>query len=191
MKRRAGILFAGAVFALGLWSMTAYSADDDDDKQAIKDAQKAVIKLMDSMNGGKSDVKAQAQAIKKKFDELKPIMYVYKPKKNGGIGFGKDGASIETELVRLGGTKSNPKNVAKQKAELSKVADLSRAIAEITELYPPKKNADKWQGYVKDMKKGAEELKKAAEDGDGAKIKKAITNLNASCTDCHGEFRND
>jgi cytochrome c556 len=191
MKRRAGMMFAGALLALGLWSMTAYSADDDDETKAIKEAQQDVIKLMDSIKGKKGDVKAQAQAMKKKYEELKPIMWVYKPRKANGIGMDKDGAGIESELARLGGTKSNPAKVAQKKKEIAKAADLSRAIAEVTELYVPKKNAAKWQGYVKDMKKASDELKKAAEDGDGAKIKKAINNLNASCTDCHGEFRND
>ena len=53
MNRRAGMAFAGTLLALSLWSLTAYSADDDEDKQAIKEAQQAVIKLMESMNGAK------------------------------------------------------------------------------------------------------------------------------------------
>src|SRR5579859_7927521 len=44
MKRRAGIMFAGALLALTLWSLTGYGADDDDDKQMTKDAQTAVLK---------------------------------------------------------------------------------------------------------------------------------------------------
>src|SRR5690242_658101 len=99
MKRRAAITFAGALLALGLWSMTGYSADDDDDKKA---AQQAILKLADSIRGNKGDAKAQAEAIRKKFDELEPIMWVYKPRNKGGVGM-KDGAGIELELGRLGG----------------------------------------------------------------------------------------
>src|SRR5689334_21771007 len=74
MKRRAGIMFVGALLALTLWSLTGYGADDDDDKQMTKDAQAAVLKLMDAMNGGKGDVKNQVEAIHKKFPELKFVM---------------------------------------------------------------------------------------------------------------------
>ena len=103
MKRCAAIMFAGSLLALALWSMTAYSADDEE-KQARKQAQDAILKLVDSMQGNKADVKAQAAAIKKKFDALEPIMWVYKPKNKGGVGM-KDGSGIELELGRLGGPK--------------------------------------------------------------------------------------
>jgi hypothetical protein len=56
MKRCAGITFAGSLLAMSLWSLTAYSADDDD-KKANKEAQEAVLKLIDSMNGKKGNVK--------------------------------------------------------------------------------------------------------------------------------------
>jgi hypothetical protein len=196
MKRRAGITFMGALLALSLWSLTAYSADDeDDDKKAIKDAQEAVLKLMDAMNGGKGDVKGQAQAIHKKFTELKHVMWVYKPRAKGGIGMGKDGTSIETELARIGNPRSKAKFTAKQmkelKGDLIKAGELSKTIAEVADLYVPKKMADKWKGYNQDMRKGGDELIKAAGTEDIAAVKKAANNLSASCTNCHSDFRND
>jgi cytochrome c556 len=196
MKRRAGITLAGALLALGLWSLTAYSADDDDEKKVRKEAQGAVIKLMDSMNGGKGEVKAQAETIRKKFDMLEPVMWVYKPSKNkkGGIGMGKDGAGIENELNRLSGVKArpNPAKDAELKKDLIKVAEISRAIAEVTDLYAgqyAKKDMAKWKRYTKDMKKGADQLIEAAKGGNPAQVKKAITELNSSCTNCHSDFR--
>jgi cytochrome c556 len=182
-----------ALLALGLWSLAAHSADDDDeeDKQAIMDAQKAVKQLVESINK-KGDVKAQLQAIRKKH-ELKNLMWVYKPAKKGGIGMGKDGSSIETELAKLGGPKTrltNPK-VKAMRADLIKIGEISRAIAEITEMYPPKKKAAQWKQYTKDMRKGAEELIQAAKSGDKDRVKKAANNLSSSCTDCHADFRND
>lgn len=194
MKRRAGITFGASLLALGIWSLTAFSAADDDDKKEIKEAQKAIIKLMESMDGKKGDVKGQIAAIKKKFDELKPIMYVYKPRVKGGIGM-KDGASIETELGKIGNPKSKikltPQKIADLKDDLIKAGQLSRAVAEITELYAPKKDTAEWKKYTQDMKKGADDLIEAANSGEAAKIKKAAGNLSGSCTDCHSKFRND
>jgi len=198
MRRRAAILFVGAVLALGLWSLTGYSAtDDDDDKKAIADAQKDVLKLVQAMKNNSGDVKAQVEALKKKNEELKPIMWIYKPRNKGGLGVGKDGSGIENEFNRLSSTKSGPKTtltptkVNGMKNDLILAAQISRAIAEVTDLYPPKKDVDKWKGYTKDMRKGADELMEAAKSGDGAKIKNAIVNLNSSCTNCHSDFRND
>ncbi len=201
MKRCAGITFAGAMLALSLWSLAAYSADDDDDKQAKMDAQKEVIKLRDAMNGNKGDVKAQVQAMKKKFEELKPIMWVYKSRKKGGIGLGKDGDDIEQTIGKVGNPRAKGMNAKKRldmKEDLAKAAELSRAIVEVTELYAGqykddtgKKNPAKWKEFTEKMRKGADELSKAAKGKEAAAIQTAAGNLSASCTECHAVFRND
>ena len=196
MKRRAGITLLGTMLALALWAISAYSATEEEE------AQKAVLKLVDSMNGKKGDVKAQTQAIKKQFEELKPIMWVYKPRKKGGLGWGKEGSDIEMKIGSIGSTTSKekltPKKVADMKVDLIRAADLSRAIAEVSKLYPEqykddngKKNPAKWKEYTEKMSKAADELREAAKDGEVAKIKTAANNLKASCTECHGVFRND
>src|SRR5215472_5442340 len=164
MKRRAGIVLAGSLLALGLWSLTAYSADDDDEKKLNKEAQEAVIKLMESVKGKKGDVKAQAEAMKKKFEELKPIMWVYKKRSKGGIGFGKDGDDIEQTIGKVGSRTAKGMTPAKIKAmkdDLIKSAEITKAISEVTDLYAgqyAKKDAAKWKGYTKEMRKGADDL---------------------------------
>ncbi len=189
MNRRVGITFGAAFLSLGLWSLTAHSAGEEE-----KEAQKAVLKLMESMEGKKGDVKAQIAAIKKKFDELKPIMYVYKPKAKGGIGM-KDGAGIEQELAKIGSKNSKlrltKEKIASLKDDLVKAGRITITIAEITDEYAPKKDTAEWKKYTKDMKKAGEELIEAAKSGEAAKIKTAANNLSASCTDCHSKFRND
>jgi cytochrome c556 len=192
MKRRAAITFTAALLALGLFSMTVLRADDEDEEKAIKEAQVAVLKLVDSMKNNKGDVKAQVEALHKKFEELKPIMWIYKPRNKKGLGMGKNGAGIENELARLSGTKArpNPANDPMLKSDLIKAAEISKAIAEVTDLYAPKKDAPKWKGYTKDMKKSAEDLLDTVKGGGNtAQVKKALTNLNASCTNCHSDFR--
>jgi hypothetical protein len=144
------------------------------------------------MKNNKGDFRSQVEAVHKKFDELKPIMWVYKPRNKGGLGMGKSGAGIENELARLSGAKARP-NPAKDpmlKSDLIKAAEISKAIAEVTDLYAPNKETAKWKGYTKDMKKSAEELLETIKNGgDTPKVKKALTNLNASCTNCHSDFR--
>ncbi|MHB1426592.1 MAG: cytochrome c [Gemmataceae bacterium] len=200
MKRRAAITIAGAMLALGLWSIAFLRADDEDDAKANKEAQEAVIKLMESMNGNKGNVKSQVQAMHKKFDELKPIMWVYKPRKKGGIGMNKNGEDdIEQMVGKVGNARAkgmNPKKRLDMKTELDRVADISRAVAEVTALYADKYNDDngkknpaKWKEFTEKMRAGADELKRAAKGQDAAAIQKAAANFSASCTECHSVFR--
>lgn len=192
MKRRAVITFTAALLALCLWSVTALSADE---KQA---AQEAVLKLVESMNGG-GNVQGQIDAIKKTFDELEPLMWVYKARKKGGIGMGKNGEDdIELTLGKIGNPRSKakltPQKLAQMKADLIKTGELSRAIAEIAgqnkyaQQYG-KKNVAKWKDYTKEMKKGSDDLIKAVKGGDVPQVRKAANDLSASCTNCHIEFR--
>jgi hypothetical protein len=194
MKRRIAIPFAAALLALSLWSMTVLSADDDEKKAA----QKALLQLVDTMKG-KGAAQPQIAAITKKFDELEPIMWVYKPRKKGGIGMGKDGADdIEQTLGRIGNPRGKAKltaqKLAAMKADLITAGELSKAIAEITaqdkyvQQYAKKEPA-KWKSYTKDMKKGAEELITAVNGAKVADVQKAANNLSASCTSCHSDFR--
>jgi hypothetical protein len=193
MKRRVAISFTAALLGLGLWTMTALSADEE--KQA---GQEAVLKLAEAMKNG-GNVQGQIAAITKKFDELEPLMWVYKPRKKGGIGMGKDGAEdIELTLGKIGNprakAKLNPKKLAEMKADLIKTGDLSKAIAEIAEQGKyvqqyGKKNMAMWKKYTKDMKDGAEKLIKAAKADSVPDVTKAANDLSASCTNCHSDFR--
>lgn len=177
--------------------MTALSADDDDEKKANAEAQKAVLQLVKSMNGQGGNVKGQLDAITKKFEELKPLMWVYKPRKKGGIGMGPGGADdIEITIGKMGGPKfrMTPKKLAEMKEDLIKAGELSKAVAEIAgqDKYAKqyaKKDAAKWKGYAKDMKKSSEDLIKAVKGGNAAQVKKAANDLSASCTSCHSDFR--
>jgi polyhydroxyalkanoate synthesis regulator phasin len=194
MKRRVTVTFTAALLGLGFWTLTALSADDDEKKAA----QEAVLKLVDAINKG-GDVKGQIAAITQKFDELEPIMWVYKPKKKGGIGMGRGGEDdIELTLGKLGSptgkAKLTPKKLADLKDDLIKVGELSKAIALISEQDKyvqnyGKKGPAKWKSYTKEMKKGGEELIQAVRGGDINKVKTAANNLSASCTNCHSDFR--
>ncbi len=194
MNKGKWLTFAGLLLALGLWAAAAPTGQgaDDDEKEAIKEAQKAVLKLMDTMAKG-GNTKAEAEAIQKKFSELKPVMYIFKPRKNGGLGIGTPGQGdgIELKIIALSKRAPAPAAVAKDTADYVKMAEVCKAVAEVADLYPPKKDAATWKQYNQDMRKGADELIAAAKNGDPKKIKTAATNLNSSCTDCHSKFRDE
>jgi cytochrome c556 len=102
-------------------------------------------------------------------------------------------------LGKVGNAKAKGMNNQKRKnmsGELEKVAAISLAVAEVTELYAEsakdvdgKKNPTKWKEFTAKMRGGAEELGKAAKNQDPVAIQKAANNLTASCTDCHAVFR--
>jgi cytochrome c556 len=197
MNKRKWATLAGLLLALGTWATVATTgqgrADDDEDKQAVKEAQGEILKLMDTMAKGGNPA-AGAAAIKKKFAELKPSMYVFKPRKNGGLGIGPpmQGDGIELKIINLSKNKPPSKaEVAKWADDYVKMAEVSKVMAEVAALYPPKKNVDDWKQYNDAMRKGADQLIAAAKKGDPEAIKKAATNLNASCTDCHSKFRDE
>lgn len=194
MKRRAAITFTAALLALALGSITALSADEDE-KIA---GREAVLKLVKTMKDG-GNYQGGIAAITKKFDELEPIMWVYKPAKKKGVGMGKNGEDdIELTLGKIGNprakAKLNATKLAQIKADLIRAGEMSKAIAEITaqdkftKQYG-KKDAAKWKNYTKEMNKGAEELIKAAQAGNVGQVTKAAESLSASCTNCHSDFR--
>jgi hypothetical protein len=202
MSRIARKLAAGAVLAMGIWWAAApagLGADDAEETAAIKAAQEGIRKLMD-MNGAaaKTQAKAIADASRKAAgggDEgLKFVMRAYKPRAKGGIGVGAKGESIELKIIGLSKRALPKAEVGKQKGDLEQIAKISKAISEVTHHYTPKgkkpgKDPKDWTKYTDEMTKGAEELARAVKSGDARAIKTAATNLNASCTNCHGTFR--
>jgi hypothetical protein len=202
MSRIARRLTAGAALALGIWCAAAspgFTADDEDEAKAVKAAQEDILKLKD-MNGAAAKAKAKeiADASRKAAmggDEgLKFVMRSYKPRAKGGIGVGAKGESIELKIIGLSKRALPAAEVGKQKADLETIAGVSKAISEVTHYYTPKgkkpgKDPKDWTKFTEEMTKGAEELAKAAKSGDRQAIKTAATNLNASCTNCHGTFR--
>jgi hypothetical protein len=190
MTNRVRTTALGAALALGVWFAGAagsYSADDKGGKEGPYNA--AILGLV----AGKGDAAAIANKA-----ELGDVMQAFKPRAKGGLGVGPaanpvkpDG--IEQKFIDLGKRKPLSKpDLAKQKDAIAQAADASRAIADVTLLYADKegkKNPTKWKQYVEAMRKSSEELAAAARKGDAEAVKKASTNLNASCTDCHGDFR--
>jgi len=167
-------------------------AGKDDDNKEAKEAQKEILKLAKDVAAGK---KIDATAIRKKFEELEPIMYAYKPSTKGGIGIGKPGPgdSYEQKIINLGKRALSPANLGKEKADLIKMAHVNITIAHIANQYPPKakggKGPKEWRQYNEDMIKSSEDFIKAVKAEDPGKVKTAAANINSACNNCHSDFR--
>lgn len=138
---------------------------------------------------GLASPKADPGAVKAaagKFD-LEDVMNPFKVTKVGGLGMEKD----IRDAVK--GTAVDPKTV-----EL--IGARSAALAEITEKMPNDKAKTnpamtaKWEKFAKDMATQGKAL--AAEGAKGAKadaktVQATFKKLDAACTNCHNDFRNE
>jgi len=165
----------------------AASADDDKLKAAAE-ARKDILELAD----GKGDPKAILGK-----HGLEATMYGFKLKGKGGIGVqgvqvaGKNG--IEAQIIAL--AKQGPANLGKDAAALTKLAEHTKAIGEISANHKVKAAAGKtqkdWDKYNKDMIESSENLIKAIKGGAAKDVKTAASKLNQSCNECHAKFRDD
>jgi hypothetical protein len=198
MNRHARRLAVAALLAAGIWALATADGRGQQDDKEVKEAKEAVAKLVNAMRQG-GDAGPQAAEVAKKV-EIENLMIVFKPRNKGGFGIGpspgkvspaKDG--IEQRIITMGRLALKKDQVAKQKEPLIEMAERVQAVAEITQHYMPPKKAGatpaNWKKYTQEMKKSAQDLAGALKGGDPMKIKAAATDLNASCTNCHGDFR--
>ena len=135
---------------------------------------------------GLASPKADAAAVKKmdgKYD-LEDVMSPFRAAKSGGLNIEKD--------IRDGmkGGKIDPKD-----AEL--IGARSAALAVYTEQLPNDKAKTnpsmtaKWERWSKDMGVAGKELSEHAAKGDPKLITAGLKKLDASCSNCHNDFRNE
>ena len=143
--------------------------------------------------------KKQAQDIAQKY-AIKFVMNQFKPRNKGGVGVGQPGAfpfdSVELELLLLSKKGLTPAQMASQKADLHKMAELMEAVSYVAPSYAPKtdetgKPIKDWVRLSDDMKKQSKGLVEAIKGGDPMKVQGAAKALNSTCESCHTEFRDD
>jgi len=178
-------LVMGMALALG-----AARADDD-----AKKAQKDLMDVVADIEAGK-DVEAKVKAIKKKYEDLNSTMHVYKPREKGGFGYGPAGKGdgIELKILNLGKRALAAGALAKEKADLIKLGYINIGVAKIAHAYAPTKpkggkGAKEWKAFADDQEKASKDIIDAAKKGDAAALKKAASNLNNACNNCHSDFR--
>jgi hypothetical protein len=187
-RKGAGMLLA---VGIGLLAAGGGRGRDDEELKEAKKAQAALIDMVDAMAKG-GDGKKEAAAIHDKFDEIKVVMIVFRNATKGGMALGPGGPDgIEKKIQDVDRKRLSKEDAAAQKEDLIKAARFARAVAQVAELYndPAKKAPGKWKRFNQDMRQGADDLIEAARAGDPRKIKAAVANLHASCTDCHSDFK--
>jgi hypothetical protein len=186
---RVGTLALLAAFVVATTAPMIVRADKDDDKKEAekKEKIKKAGEAVDLLVQGK--VKA-ADVVK--MHELEFVMYAFKPHEKGGLGMG-DG--FEMRIRNLASKKAlSTDALAKESADLTRLAQVSKAIAELVEAYPlPKKEKDKdpkdWVKFNKEMKQSSADLIEAIKSGKGDEVKKVGSSLNGACVNCHRVFR--
>ena len=191
------VLTAGAALvALGLVFLTGSRADDDEKK-----ARGDVTKLADLAAKDPEALYKKAAEYAKSLDSLEDVMNLMKKRTKENktpFGFGPkptgtqdDG--IEVRIQNLSKKSPSAAQLKKDKADLLQMLDRTLAIGEIALGTPKKKEGDKdpkdWKEYAERMVKETKELRKAIEEANPPAVKKSAQNLNSSCTDCHGKFR--
>ena len=149
-------LLAPSILALALVVTTAWAQNGP--------AAKEIAKVADELAAGKKFTDADAKAFAKKYDDLEEVMHAFKQ--------GKGKPSLEILLGKLASKNSFS---AAEKAQLTKIARLSLAIAKVTPHYEEKTKGDvtkkkDWNRLTADMDKGAESLLKAIKAGDGKAV---------------------
>jgi hypothetical protein len=188
------VLAAGAaVLALGIvFLATSQAANEAAD----------VDKLADVAAKSPADLPKKAAEYAKNVDALEDVMNLMKKRmKNGKGGYGvgpkATGAQddgIEVRIQNFGKRSPGAAQLKKDKDALMQMVHRTSAIAEIAlAMTPKKKEGDKdpkdWKEYANEMIKQSQALGKAIEAADPKAVKDTANRLNASCTNCHGKFR--
>jgi hypothetical protein len=190
MSNRARTAAFAAALALGVWFAAAAESISADEKGGKVGPYNTALVDLTKGKGKPADIANKA--------DLGDVMQAFKPRAKGGLGVGPtpdtikpDG--IELKFIALGKMKAIPAAaLGKEGPDIAKAADVTKAIAGVTLLYAEKegkKAPTKWKQFAEDMQKAAGDLSAAAKKGDPAAVKTAIGKLNASCNDCHADFR--
>lgn len=188
----------GVVVALlgGFGILSVYAQD--------KVVTESVGKLAgDSSKKSWADLSKDGSAVAKKH-ELVDVMNLFKLRKVGaktsGWGVGEKPGTImpdgiEAKIINMTKNAMAPATLTKQAPDLIQMAERVAAIAAATIHQCPEpvkkgaKDPAKWKEWMEDMYKGSQELSKAVKAMKPDDVKKAANKLNASCTECHGVFR--
>jgi hypothetical protein len=201
----AGVIVLGfAVIALAGIGRTV--AADDEEIVVPKKTLETVNKMADDIaKGNKVDKTADMFFKDNGKEPLKKTMWIFKERDKGGkggLGIGaKPGAfdpdGIEAFILnQIGPSPKMKLNLKNDAADLTRLADITLAMAEIAGKFAPensvgKKTPKAWNDYNDEMKKAATQLKDAVKANNNADVKKAFLALAASCNHCHTTFRED
>jgi hypothetical protein len=188
------VLAAGAaVLSLGIIFLATGQAADEKEN---------VDKLAGLAAKYPAELQKKAAEYAKNLDDLGDVMNLLKKRTKTdpnpfGVGqkptFAPDDG-IEARIQNFGKKSPTKDQLTKDKDVLLQMVDRATAVAEIAlAKTPKKKDGEKdpkdWKEYSEEMIKQSRELRKAIEAADPKAVKVTANKLNASCTNCHGKFR--
>jgi hypothetical protein len=115
--------------------------------------------------------------------DIEDLMTQFRASKAGGLG-------IEGLLDQLATEKNETVSAAALTGELRLLAYRTAIAGAMAREHVPKMKPKEWQGYADEMRKSAVALAEAVGSKDGKRAYAAVERLNASCNQCHKEFRN-
>jgi Cytochrome C' len=199
MSRIARILASGTTLCLALLlTIGNAKARYFYEEAAFQKDLDALVTLLKSDKVDGAKVKTLVDTIKKNNDDLNDLMAIYKPTAKKGIGWDPakkgPGDGIEKHIIGFGKTKVLTKELlAKEKDHIVRAAYYNLAMVEIAKGFGPPKKPGKgvmeWTKHNEEMQKGSKEALAAVKADDPAALKKAMLKINASCNECHSDFR--
>jgi cytochrome c556 len=192
------LVVGAAVLALGIYFLVVVGpgiADDEPAKKDVETAQKVIVK---AVGGDADDMKKAGEVLAEKL-ALKPAMYIFKPPKANGLGYGVGMQGIESKIIELAKKdKELDQDTARKEADdLKKAAQVILTMSYVAEGYTKKTpggatDPKTWMQFTTDLRSSAKELAEAVKDAtkaDPKAIKAAAFKVNKACNDCHDKFR--
>jgi hypothetical protein len=151
--------------------------------------KKAVLRLA-GVRGAKLEEQAKSLAARVPF---KHVMWVFKARARAGLGVRPNilDDGIELKIIILAKKPLTKAAMEKQSGDLSRMADITRAVTELTRFARPWRDMTAWQEYVQDMRQDVASFTAAVEKGDPVRLRTAAVRLEAACTKCHSRFRDE
>jgi len=186
------LLWGMLALVLCLLAVTSGSSDDEKvDPKAVKAAQEAILKLLDS-----KEIKADAETVARKHGVEAVMTGVFKPRSKGGLGLGcKPGAiapdHIDLKINTMSKIALAREVLAQEAPDLLKMLEVVKATAEVTAFQCPVKvkmgdrDPKKWQDTCNDMGRFSAELIAAIKESDSQAVKAGAQKLYGTCIACH------
>jgi hypothetical protein len=151
--------------------------------------------LLFDMAGASADTRPVPLTGLMELDEVESLM---KGRLRGGIGTGppapgnRDG--IEIRIMMLARKTPTPAEMDADAEDIARAAAITAAMANLLDAYTPEKkignkDPNDWKIHLGEMRAASHRLEVAAKEKDVNGVKAAAIKLHASCSDCHGVFR--
>jgi hypothetical protein len=192
-KRRALVLAVVVIAALAVWAWWSADRGEAGDIQRLANL---VARQEDAT------LKQEAEAVARKYKDLRPLMRLFKERtrEGGGLGVAEKPGSvqpdgIEKKIRALAAAAPSEAELDEQRDALVRMAQVTAAIAAVTRHKCEVKqktgylDPKDWARWSEGVQQSSHDLAEAVGARDGSKVKAAAADLCSNCTNCHRIFR--